>query len=78
MPALASFIAEENYQETLKTLPNETQEIMDLLYETEQADDVRVREKMLRCIHFIRKFSEALEPFTKQQIETACNNQTNV
>lgn len=78
MPAVANFISEVNFQFDLQNLPNDMQEISELLLETEQADDLQVREKMLRCLNLIRQFSKVMKPFSTGQIETACKEYSHV
>ncbi len=78
MCAVAHFVSEVNCQGSLQELPIEMQEITELLLETEQANDLHVREKMLRCLNTIRALAKAIEPFTPNQVETACKKLTHV
>ena len=71
MKAVAHFISEVQFEYELKELPNEMQEIGNLLLETPQANDLHVREKMLRCQKFIKDFSKLMDPFSTHEVETA-------
>ena len=77
-PAVATFLNQVNFDGNLHDLPLEMQEITELLLETEQANELHVREKMLRCLNIIRQFSKTMEPFSSQQIEKACNIHSHV
>lgn len=72
MPAVAHFLNEVSFEGNLKDLPNEMQEINNLLLETEQANALHVREKMLRCQKFILDFCQVMEPFSMEQVDEAC------
>lgn len=78
MTAVAHFVSEVNFQGSLQDLPYEMQEITELLLETKQANELHVREKMLRCLNTIRGLAKAIEPFTANQVETACKKLTHV
>jgi hypothetical protein len=78
MTAVAQFVEEITLQGNLQDLPSEMQEITELLLVTEQANDLHVRSKMLRCLNTIRALAKAIEPFTYEEIITACNPEFNV
>jgi hypothetical protein len=78
MPAVAIFLSEVTFEGNLKNLPSEMQEINNLLLETEQANQLHVREKMLRCQKFILDFCQVMKPFSMEQVETACKENGNV
>lgn len=75
MPAVAKMVGEVTFEGYLPTLPDEMQEICELFLETEQANDRVIREKMLRCLHTIRKLSQTMAPFTSAQVYEACKEQ---
>lgn len=57
-PSVATFIDDLKFQG--QDLKAETQEIINLFMETEQANDVQVREKALRCLYTIQQLHKAV------------------
>lgn len=68
MPTLAKFAQDAYFEFEVAELPDEMQEITNLLMETEQADQQHVRLKALNCLKFISDFSKALKPFSRDII----------
>lgn len=68
MPTLAKFAQDAYFEFEVDELPDEMQEITNLLMETEQADQQHVRLKALNCLKFISDFSKALKPFSRDII----------
>jgi len=75
MPAVAKFIGEKTFEGFAEELPADMQDIADRFLETEHANDIRVREKLLRCLNLIREFSKTLQPFSSEQVYEACKEQ---
>lgn len=57
-PSVATFIDDLKFQG--QDLKAETQEIINLFMETEQANDLQVREKALRCLYTIQQLHKAV------------------
>ena len=72
IPAVANFIGEAFFQEDIQDLPTDLLEIFELFLETEQANSQTIRVKMLRCLKTARTLDKTLQPFTKEQVEQAC------
>jgi hypothetical protein len=72
IPAVANFIGEAFFQEDIQDLPTDLLEIFELFLETEQANSQPIRVKMLRCLKTARTLDKTLQPFTKEQVEQAC------
>lgn len=72
IPDLANFIGEAFFQEDIQDLPTDLLEIFELFLETEQANSQPIRVKMLRCLKTARTLDKTLQPFTKEQVEQAC------
>lgn len=73
MPAVARFIRESFFQEEIQRLPEDVQEMMECLLETEFSNDLDFRIRMMRVLNTVRCFAGALEPFTEEQVRQACN-----
>jgi hypothetical protein len=43
--------------------------------ETDHANDLKMREKVMRCLNLIRQFSITMAPFTTDQVYEACKEQ---
>ena len=75
MPAVAKFIGEKTFEGFVEELPADMQDIVERFLETDHANDIRVREKLLRCLNLIREFSRTLQPFSNEQVYEACKEQ---
>lgn len=75
MPAVAKFIGEKTFEGFIEELPADMQDIAERFLETNHANDLHVREKLLRCLNLIREFSQTLQPFSKEQVYEACKEQ---
>lgn len=71
--AVCQFVANAHQNEEIQDLPNNLQHLFNLFLETEQANDPKVRLLFLKSIATVTQLAKALEPFTKQQVQTACN-----
>jgi hypothetical protein len=74
MPAVAKFIGEKTF-EGFEELPDDMQEIADLFLQTEFANDLHMREKLIRCLNLIREFGKTMQPFSSEQVYEACKEQ---
>jgi len=75
MPAVAKFVGERTFEGFVKELPDDMQDIVERFLETEHANDLHVREKLLRCLNLIREFSKTMQPFSSEQVYEACKEQ---
>lgn len=71
--ALVEFTQEAFFQEQIQDLQKDAQDLFELLLETEQSNELSTRLKMLKCLKTIRALTNALEPFTKEQVDDACS-----
>ena len=70
--AVCQFVANAHQNEEIQDLPNNLQQLFNLLLETEQANEPAVRLLFLKSITTASNLAKALQPFTKQQVQTAC------
>ena len=75
MPAVAKFIGDRTFEGAVEELPVDMQEIADLFLQTQFANDLHMREKLIRCLNLIREFSRTLQPFSNEQVYEACKEQ---
>jgi hypothetical protein len=68
MHALAQFANQTCYQFELNDLLLETQELTELLLESELGDERDLRQNALRSLRFIRDYSRAMAGFTKDEV----------
>lgn len=73
MLSVTNFLSELWFEGEFKDQPEYLAEIFDMILETEMGDDLELRTKMMSCIKTSRMLAKALEPFSEQQIEQACN-----
>ena len=78
MPTLAKFVSDANSEFDFATLPAEIDEISDLLMDTDYADTVETRRKMLRCKKFILDFCQVVDVDLLVQIENFSKEHGNV
>jgi hypothetical protein len=57
--AVMDFVNEALFQKHIQDLPHDLQELFELLLETEQANDQRVRLKILKCLSTARGLNKA-------------------
>lgn len=57
--AVMEFVNEAWFQKQIQDLPYDLQELFELLLETEQANDQRVRLKILKCLTTARGLKKA-------------------
>ena len=75
MPAVAKFVGEKTSEGFVEELPDDMQEIADLFLQTQFANDLHMREKLIRCLNLIREFSKTMHPFSTEQVYEACKEQ---
>lgn len=78
MPALAKFVIDANFEFDLATLPGEIEEINTLFMDTDYADTIETRRKMLRCKKFILDFCQVVDVDVLVQIENFSKDHGNV
>ena len=78
MPVLAKFVSDANFEFDLAALPGEIEEINNLFLDTEYADSVETRRKMLRCKKFILDFCQMVDVDLLVQIENFSKDHGNV
>lgn len=75
MPAVAKFVGERTFEGFTEELPDDMQELFERFMETEHANDLKMREKAMRCLNLIRQFSVTMAPFSTEQVYEACKEQ---
>ncbi len=78
MPVLAKFVSDANFEFDLATLPGEIEEINDLFLDTDYANDIETRRKMLRCKKFILDFCQVVDVDLLVEIENFSKHHGNV
>jgi len=78
MPTLAKFVSDANFEFDLATLPGEIEEINTLFMDTDYADTIETRRKMLRCKKFILDFCQVVDVDLLVQIENFSKDHGNV
>jgi len=72
IPAIVEYVREAYFQEEIQNLPIDFQDIFEMFLESEHANQLNDRLKLLNCLNTIRAFAKSLAPFTKDQVEQAC------
>jgi hypothetical protein len=67
--AVTDFLSSDFLQEEIQTLPNDLQEIFDLVLDTDAGNCLQTRRKMLRIKELAVKFAKTLAPFSENDIE---------
>lgn len=75
--AITQFHTSDFLQEEIQQLPNDLQEIFDLVLDSNYGDTIETRRKMLRIKELIGNYAKALEPFTEAQMQQFCSNYQN-
>jgi hypothetical protein len=70
--AIADFISSDLLQEEIQTLPNDLQEIFELVLDTDAGNCLKTRRKMLRIKELSMNFAKKLAPFTDFEIQESC------
>lgn len=69
---ITKFLTTDLLQEEIQKLPNDLQEVFDLVLDTEHGNSLVIRRKMLRFKELAASFAKALEPFTEEEIQESC------
>jgi hypothetical protein len=67
--AVTDFLSSDFLQEEIQTLPNDLQEIFDLVLDTDAGNCLKTRRKMLRIKELTVKFAKTLAAFSENDIE---------
>lgn len=71
--AITQFYTSDFLQDEIQQLPDDLQEIFDLVLDSNYGDTLETRRKMLRIKEILSQLAKALEPFTEQQIQISCS-----
>ena len=71
---ITDFLTSDLLQEEIQNLPNELQDIFDMVLDTEYGNCLQTRRKMLRFKEITTNFSNALAPFSEHEIQESCKN----
>lgn len=72
--AIAQFHTSDFLQEEIQQMPNDVQELFDLILDSNYGDTIETRRKMLRIKELISNYAKALKPFTEAQVQQCCAN----
>ena len=72
--AIDHLLTTEVPPEELQNLPNDLQEIFDLVLDTDAGNCLQTRRKMLRVKEIVTLFAKSLAPFTEAEIHETCKN----
>lgn len=72
--AITQFLSSDLLQEEIQQLPNDLQEIFDLVLDSNYGDTLRTRQKMIRIKELVTLSAKALEPFTEVQVQQCCSD----
>lgn len=75
--AITNFLSSDLLQQEIQQLPQDLQEIFDMVLESSYGNTLATRRKMIRCKEIIALFAGQLQPFTEDQIQKACVNYQN-
>ena len=75
--AITQFLSSDFLQEEIQQLPNDLQNIFDLVLETEAGNSLKTRLKMLRIKELITQSANALAPFSEDQVQEFCSKYQN-
>jgi hypothetical protein len=67
--AITDFLSIDFLQEEIQTLPNDLQEIFDLVLDTDAGNCLQTRRKMLRIKELATTFAKTLAPFSEYDIQ---------
>lgn len=75
--AITQFLSYDLIQEEIQQLPNDLQEIFDIVLDSDYGDTLNTRRKMLRIKDLITRYAKSLEPFTEAQVQQCCSRYQN-
>jgi hypothetical protein len=70
--AVTKFLSSDLLQKEIQQLPDDLQEIFDMVLDSPYGNTLAVRMKMLRCKEIIGLFAQELKPFTEDEIQNGC------
>jgi hypothetical protein len=73
MLSLAKFLSDLRLEGEFRYQPDYLVEIFEDILKTEIGDDLDLRTKMISCIKTSKMLAKALEQFSDQEIQEACN-----
>lgn len=73
LPAVAKFLSFLWMEGEFREQPEYLSEIFEAILETEIGDNQDLRTKMISCMKTIKMLTQALDPFSDQQIAQACS-----
>ncbi|OHT46638.1 hypothetical protein [Flavobacterium tructae] len=73
LPAVAKFLSFLWMEGEFREQPEYLSEIFEAILETEIGDNQHLRTKMISCMKTIKMLTQALDPFSDQQIAQACS-----
>ena len=71
--AVAQFLSTLWMEGEFREQPEYLSEIFEAILETEIGDNQELRTKMISCMKTIKMLTQALDPFSDQQIAQACS-----
>ena len=75
--AITNFLSSDLLQEEIQQLPDDLQEIFDLVLDSQYGDTLKLRQKMIRIKELATQSANALKPFTEAQVQQCCTNYQN-
>lgn len=75
--AITHFHSYDLIQKELQQMPNDLQEIFDIVLDSDYGDTLETRRKMLRIKDLITRYAKSLEPFTEAQVQQSCSQYQN-
>lgn len=72
--AITQFLTSDFLFDEIQDLPNDLQEIFDLVLDTDAGNCLQTRRKMLRVKEIVTLFAKSLAPFTEAEIHETCKN----
>jgi len=75
--AITNFLTSDLLQEEIQQMPQDLQQIFDLVLDTHYGNCLETRRKMLRIKEIVTLSANALAPFTETQIQQSCSEYQN-
>jgi hypothetical protein len=75
--AITQFLSSDLLQAEIQQLPNDLQEIFDLVLDSNYGDTIKTRQKMIRIKELATLSAKALKPFTEAQVQQCCSDYQN-
>jgi hypothetical protein len=74
---ITNFLTSDLLQEEIQQMPQDLQQIFDLVLDTHYGNSLEIRRKMLRIKEIVTLSAKTLSPFTENQIQQACSDYQN-